>query len=270
MSERGIIFSAPMVRALLAGTKTQTRRIINPPPRRVGWHIDTSLQVQSSTGNPTTLPVEVPDGWAWKSLYCADEKDGGGGFASALAWHCPYGYPVPKMPAPRLWVRETFRAWDENHCDQHHADDECRDHCHQIYVAYRASPRFGFRPHPDRAAIQFLHESSPIEGDKRLTGPWTPAIHMPRTFSRIALEVVEVRAQQLHDISEDDARAEGVDPVVYERRTYPSKHAATVETRSYVDGFAEAWAQINGADSWAANPWVWAVTFKRIEEPRHG
>lgn len=87
MKERPIIFSAPMVRALLAGVKTQTRRIVKPQPTRVLDHMDGRIR--------------IPDGWEWKDLYGADE---GGHFADALKFHSPYG-----VIGSRLWVKETHQ-----------------------------------------------------------------------------------------------------------------------------------------------------------------
>lgn len=80
-----------------------------------------------------------------------------------------------------------------------------------------------------------------------------PSIHMHRWFSRITLEVTGVRAERLQNISDADALAEGVD-----------------RTNTSIPGYArqryeKLWESINGADSWAANPWVWVVEFKRLE-----
>ena len=87
---------------------------------------------------------------------------------------------------------------------------------------------------------------------------------MPRWASRISLEVTGVRVERLHAISEGDAKAEGVAPTTFTRKVYPSKHAADVTTERYRDSFELLWAQINGAASWLANPFVWVVEFKRI------
>lgn len=75
---------------------------------------------------------------------------------------------------------------------------------------------------------------------------------MPRWASRITLEVVGVRVERLQEISEADAKAEGV--TVYDGGV------------CYRDGYAALWDQINGPGSWAANPWVWVVEFQRLED----
>jgi hypothetical protein len=95
-------------------------------------------------------------------------------------------------------------------------------------------------------------------------GRWRPSIHMPRWASRIALEVTDVRVEPLNSVSEEDAKSEGVTIPSYDRDLKP------VEVDGFVSGaariaFKELWANINGLDSWDANPWVWVISFKRVE-----
>jgi hypothetical protein len=241
--EHGIIFSHDHnVRALLDGSKTQTRR---------------ELAVQPAPSGPCGL---------------LGHPDLAGLFAPHVFGRCyaelapsPYG-----KVGDRVWVREAFRAWDENHCDEHEDDGgPCAAHCYQTYVAYRATPRVGFRPVPDRAQITYLAESSPIEGDRRVNGPWKSPLFLPRDWSRITLEITELRVQRLHEITEEDARAEGVivgEPVDMIVNGKPGK----VTFFNARDAFAYLWAAINGPGSWKANPWVRALTFKRVEEARRG
>jgi hypothetical protein len=196
VKERPILFSAPMVRALLAGAKTQTRRIIKPQPTRVTEHIERLVE------GDVEIPLTVPDGWQWRDLYAADNQD----FAGAMRWNCPHG-----RPGDRLWVKETWGP------------------CAGSPV-YRAT---SISDCPDGAK-------------------WKPSIFMPRWASRITLEVTEVRVERLHDISEADSRAEGVEPFVH-----PSGAI------SYRDAYARLWGEING--TFDENVWVWVVEFKRIE-----
>lgn len=86
---------------------------------------------------------------------------------------------------------------------------------------------------------------------------WQPAETMPREASRITLEITNVRAERLQDISEEDAKAEGARSVALD------VGAATVW--SYREGFKQLWTSIYGQDSWDANPWVWCISFKRID-----
>jgi hypothetical protein len=87
-----------------------------------------------------------------------------------------------------------------------------------------------------------------------------PSIHMPRCASRITLEITDVRVQRLQDISDEDAIAEGIEGVTTElqlitRSPLQMGHAERV-------AFAGLWDHVNGAGAWAANPYVWALTFK--------
>lgn len=180
MKERPILFSGPMVRAILDGRKTQTRRIVKPQP---------------TNDYVTFMPLS--------SELVGVTKHGGP--IDNRGWlHCPYG-----KTGDRLWVRETW--------------------C------------------PDVEPYTFRYKADGGEPLER----WRPSIHMPRWASRITLEVVSVRVERLQDISEEDALAEGI--TLVERGTSP------------VDQFNKLWESINGPGSWEANPWVWVVSFKRIE-----
>jgi len=213
VKERPILFSGPMVRAILAGTKTQTRRIVKPQPQLAGG-----------------------------SFYA----DG-----------CPYG-----ASGGRLWVRETWRSWERT-CredDDRGEEHTCSAHCRQTYVAYEATPRVGYRPVPDRARITYLDESTPLERDPHLLGPWKPSIHMPRAFSRIVLEVTSIRAERLQNITEIGAENEGLTEIAW--GVYTNGHE---DTRDPIKAFRWLWDEINGdRASWASNPWVWVVGFRRL------
>lgn len=86
------------------------------------------------------------------------------------------------------------------------------------------------------------------------------SIHMPRWASRIMLEVVGVRVERLNEISEKDAVAEGCD---YEAMSPDPECSGSALWGP--SGFAALWESINGRGSWAENPWVWVVEFKRVE-----
>jgi hypothetical protein len=212
MVSRPILFSARMVRALLAGPKTQTRRVMKPQPTEgpLGWLWDGAAHIHWSLSN----------------------------ISPAEAVHaCPYG-----QPGDRLWVRETFKYaehWNGGAC------------CASEVVGFKADGAWLSRGQPfNMAAVPNLPESA-----------WRPSIFMPRWASRILLEVTEVRVQRVQDISEEDAKAEGV-----------TDHFPATECNSdrpYREGYAHLWDSINGKRpgcAWADNPWVWAVTFRRITD----
>lgn len=257
MKSRPILMSAPMVRAILEGRKFQTRRIVK--------------SVELARGEARGVRVAP-------STFCYLDFDG----VPGLSWRPFAGsptvpYPSEKIveaspygkPGDALWVRETWRSWAET-CRDDHDDEECAPHCNQTCVAYAATPRRGFRPRPDGSAITYLDDASPLEQNPKLLGPWKPSIHMPRWASRLTLEVTGVRVERLQDISEEDAKAEGVEFDIDERayRVDGVKPPPTMPGSAWI-GFTSArrafkhlWESINGADSWDANPWVWAISFE--------
>lgn len=190
MSARPVLFNGAMVRAILAGAKTQTRRVVKPqPPEHVvrlrQWY-------------------QRPAEWV--------DADG-----SNYSARCPLG-----APGDDLWVRET---WAE-----HEPDD-----VQGTRVYYRAD-----------------HAGGEAQVRPGMFLRWTPSIHMPRWASRLTLRVTSVRVERLHAISEDDARAEGVQTLD------PRTSAASAR-----ECFADLWSEISGRESWDANPWVWVVSFER-------
>ena len=210
MKERPILFSGAMVRALLAGEKTQTRRVVKPQP-------------PAATVSVQTYHHPDPRAHFWAS-----------GRASLLDWAipCPYG-----EPGDRLYVRETFvkiigqsGGWIET----------------DYQATYRHGDRLG-----DTLGIR---------------KKWTPSIHMPREASRILLEITGVRVERLNSISEADARAEGITDGGCTEGGNPETCGCTTPIPDARDAFIRLWTSINGTDSWAANPWVWVVEFKRAEK----
>lgn len=176
MTERPILFSAPVARAILEGRKTQTRRVVKPQPSRIG--------VLGPIANERTIA-------------------------------CPFG-----QPRDRLWVRESFvpRYFDDGKpAYKADWDGKCAD----------------IVPKPK----------------------WKPSIHMPRTLSRITLEVVSVRVERLQDISEDDAKAEGVLAPDDEYGGFDAPHRVS---------FMNIWDSINGPVAWASNPWVWVMQWQPV------
>lgn len=191
MIERPILFPDAMVRAILAGTKTQTRRV-----RKL-------IRVRDGMG---TIPLL-----------------------------CPYG-----APGDRLWVRECFALSQR---DPEDSEVSMRDPQWWDPPVYRADYAGG--------------EWSRFEDDRHvpIPPPWRPSIHMPRWASRLSLEITSVRVERVQSISEEDARAEGVDAL--------AGRAGVSDARG---AFCALWDSINVESpgcSWAANPWVWVVGFRR-------
>ena len=172
-----------MVRALLAGTKTQTRR---------AWKIQPDDDGRVDVGNrPDTCGI-------------AYVRGASGGQCTRVP--CPYG-----APGDLVWVRETH--WINE---------------------------------PDIAMYRADGEMPPHMAGTR----WRSPIHMPRWASRLTLRLADVRVNQVQDISEDDARAEGFD---HGQDGYNYRLAL----------FGRTWDTINAKHGygWDSNPWVWALTF---------
>lgn len=148
---------------------------------------------------------------------------------------CQYG-----QPGDRLWVRESF--------DPIYPQDPHYNGGRPIEYDYQATYQHGYR----------LGDSL---GIKKV---WKPSIHMPRAASRITLEITGVRVERLQDISEEDARAEGVDFDPGEGGFFfvPGQGGCSADTA--VGSYRLLWESINGSGSWDANPWVWVIQFKRV------
>ena len=212
------MFSAPMVRALLAGTKTQTRRVCKPAQFYSLSHV-----------------VEVPDplerGQVYNGSHFGDEE-------GDVQFSSPYG-----GRGDRLWVRETFSGpW-----------------CMEAQDGIAAAPpsKWG-----KSSEIWYWADGEPTHGD------WTrprPSIHMPRRASRITLEVTGVRVERLQDISEADSIAEGC---TQNHNGYfcggPHAVSGLKQMATARQAYRHLWESINGPESWAANPWVWAVSFRGV------
>ena len=209
MAERPILFSGPMVRALIAGRKTQTRRAVKPQPVSVGQ----------------TPLISFNHGRAEISFGPDDRRDDG-----LRWWSCPYG-----QAGDALWVRETWLAVPA--------------------TAYRHSEGVVQTVNPDDLNYAAIYAA----GWDRSIPKWRPSIHMPRWASRLTLDVSHVRVERLQDISEADAIAEGLEWVAPGMWSVVGHLPILGHDPRAV--YAELWDHINGAGAWAANPWVWVVSF---------
>lgn len=211
MKERPILFSGPMVRAVLAGTKTQTRRVV----KLKHYH-----QIE-----------ERDDGSPWPWMYDGECKEN--------SWiPCPYGQPAVvdsghRIGGDRLYVREALAA------------PHAYDHLPPRLIPQDA--RIHYAATEDRGGLL-----------------WRPSIHMPRWASRITLELTGVRVECLQDISEADARAEGVTDGGCLNCGESEPCGCPAPAPDARDAFARLWMSINGSESWLANPWVWVLEFCRI------
>jgi hypothetical protein len=228
---RNIIFSAPMIRAIIAGTKTQTRRLIDGAPDRAGF---ADFAVPGNCGSGCTHTGH--DGFA---LFFEGPTVFSRGLASLK---CRYG-----KPGDRLWVRESWKPIER---------DDGTDG-----IIYAADDAFRAIEASEEAADRWVAAyDNGSYGDR-----WRSPIFMPRWCSRLEIKLEEVRVQRLADITEDDARAE-----LGPQQRDPEGDCWTSRADIHRSLFEYAWCEMHGwnPNAWAANPWVWCLTFKRVERDK--
>ena len=229
MKDKPIIFSAPMIRALLDGRKTQTRRILKDVPEapamdNIAWpdkKLHPAPYLDAYCGGPRTSenPRGMTENWAY---WTRDDRPG------------PL-FKVGYVPGDRLWVREKF-----------------------------AVSGIGWGKKPSKAIGGKVHFAADADhGWQSYWGNWNPSIHMPRWASRLTLVVTDVRVQRVQDITNADAVAEGIerlhDPNGFRDYLNDDPSARVAMNPS----FRSLWDSINAKRGfgWDANPWVVALTF---------
>ena len=245
MRERPIIFTGESVRALLAGTKTQTRRVIKAPKVTVRGAVCADLaDLMPEVRGTVALPGKVlRASLNQHGAVSVVAKDGRllGVKPEEFDFVCPYaagrtyldsGWHIDVEAGSRLWMRETFAApWGRPTREQVQEGTP--------WVFYRADD-------------EHKHDTD---------GAWRSPIFMPRWASRITLELTDVRVQRLREIGASDVVAEGV--IV--EHGHPESHTGEACSDCAL-AFADLWDSINveRGYSWDSNPWVWALTFRRL------
>lgn len=212
-----ILFSTPMVQAILDGRKTMTRRVV-----------ENRYSALDKEWKPTIVKEEHFDGidrWEWRN----------GTRYLLPTFKCPYG-----KPGDTLWVKESYYSygfWTKNGQTKTGKQKwSFIDDAAYTSIAYNDRPPYQVEKNSNREVGWY----------KRL------GRFMPKKACRLFLRIKSVRVERLQEISESDAKSEGASPTAYGK---------------YKPGFEIIWQSINGADSWDANPWVWVITFERIEKP---
>lgn len=236
MKERPILFSGEMVKAILEGRKTMTRRVVNK---------DISNQFDIDVDNTVAAYINQLTGDSYDPVEI-----------------CPHG-----TVGDRLWVRETWYY---------------EEHMHDSTEGMPDSPG-GLYSH--RLVYKADCPDYPVNVGVGRQG-WRPSIFMPRWASRITLEVTDLRAERLQDITEGDAEKEGMPdevpmspvycPVCEGRGFRDAYHPLSLgymevdctECDTARKKFKNLWDSINGrkpGKTWKDNPWVWVVEFRRVE-----
>ena len=237
--ERPILFSAEMVRAILADRKRQTRRIVKPQPEGS----------PHSVAFGSALPPFDKEFGAWfqyRERYGVISTSQRIEDSNCSVFHrCPYG-----GPGDRLWVRET---WQQS-----------------MLIRKGGGERQTVRnPAKGLGDIHYgADHYAGFDGDEPPT--WRPSIHMPRWASRLTLEIESVRVERVQDISESDCWAEGIEELDGSLDDAEICAMAKQLGQSFEDArptFALLWNKVNGPGAWERNDFVWAITFKRLEQP---
>ena len=225
MKERPIIFSPEIVRAMLAGNVTQTRRVVkfmHETPKLIG-------QAAEHRNLNAVYPAREK-GWVfWQTTRAGDGLAEFTKKAYATGLLCPYG-----EPGVRLWVKE---AWYTSKKYDHLPPAKFPVEAKTIfrYLGSRAKPEWAGRTRSAR--------------------------FMPRWASRITLEIVNVRVERLQDISDDDAKAEGFE---YYGETLFKDYGEILAEHTAIYKYASYWDLLNARQGflWKSNPWVWMIEFR--------
>jgi hypothetical protein len=237
MKERGILFSGPMVRALLSNQKTMTRRAIKDFPvsgyRWGGWIVESSSRKE--TGAATVVPES-------NSQYCATGK---------IAKLCPYG-----ERGDRLYVRETW-TYDNKEYVQTYKDE-----------AWRGTP--------DHETAEVYYRSSERDPDifpSWRPSIHMPRWASRTTLEITKIRVERLNGISEEDAIQEGIREENV---IIGATCAGGSHRELYGIRYFFDGgnedgyedaisaFKALWESINGSGSWNVNPWVWVVEFTRV------
>jgi hypothetical protein len=223
MMDRPILFSAPMVKAILAGRKTQTRRIVDVPAApKDGGYVDSYCSGPKTAANPRGMSRT----WCW---WTSDNRQGA-------------EFKVKCVPGDRLWIRESWNAAFIADLAPGESLGRTADECSAANKGFAVPCGDGIVYRATNA------QEHPIHGK----AVWRPSIHMPRWASRLTLTVAAVKVERLQEISEADALAEGADPLLVPPDGGSAPHS---------EGFRVLWESINGAGSWEANLWVACYSF---------
>lgn len=229
MKEIQILFSTPMVQAIIAGRKTQTRRVIKP--------------------QPSPEPARIKN-WGEHFGWMPESPSGKVGIFQPHSYRCPYG-----KVGDVLWVRETFYAyghWRKLDNGKFKFIDLTMDE------VLGTSEGYLYAENPPKI-VHKGKEPGAIGYYKR------PSLFMPYVACRIKLEITGMRVERLDDISEDDAINEGIGIVCsgYEYHDIYQNYLDKNERLNPIPSYASLWKSINGPESWDANPFVWVIEFKQ-------
>jgi hypothetical protein len=239
MKERPIIMAAESIGAIEGNRKSQTRRVMKPQPpcvdavRRLA-----GIDYRLSNTDPPPASVWRTMGPVWAVRDLTDGRHD---------WKCPYG-----QPGDLLWVRETWGSIEADH-------PLCKD---------------GRKPQPGDRVVYRANPADDYQWGSGLPSQgsfcWRPSIFMPKWACRLWLRVTNVRVERVQEISEADVEAEGAfDGTGLHSFDCSGPFEECCGHESPQEMFSRLWDSINAKRSygWDVNPWIWVVTFERVEAP---
>lgn len=284
--ERPIIMSGPMVRALLEGRKTQTRRVIADgrlwvtlprevrgdwpfdhvaaPPRRYRAKLNQhgAVTIATDAARPLEYDLGVKPGefhfvcpYVRGASMLADFPN-----TTGPGWRTKWVI----LPGQRLWVRETWcRGSDEDASEYSY-----------VPADMTGRPRGPVYPGCEFPAYAYYEATDPdiVDSNNEDRSPWKSPIHMPRWASRLELDEPRARIERLQDITEEDAIAEGARRFddIYDPHPYGKGNRWSMESPTTTDqclgsarfAYGNLWNKLHGERAWDANPWVWVLEFR--------
>ncbi|EJP13117.1 hypothetical protein LEP1GSC080_0808 [Leptospira interrogans str. FPW2026] len=261
--ERPILMSGKLVCETLYGRKTQTRRTSNLKSINENLNKWEFLE---------TIHEHTNLGTYFSALFISKES------GNSKLVRCPYG-----SIGDLLWVKETWRvgAWDvptKSIAVDYRADNFARQEWIQILDESRFEKLveqsiidveeagligFALQEFKKNFTREFSASGISLESPCR----WRPSLFMPKEISRIKLEIKDIRIERLVTISEEDARAEGVeiDSEECDHVRYSCSDIGCLG-QTYKSGFAKLWIELHGHNAWSINPWVWVIDYQTWED----
>ena len=237
MKEKPIIFSGEMIKAILDGKKTMTRRVIKS---------------NHDLSRYTHVDFDIDGDNKWELARINDLK----------RTYTKIGNPYGNV-GDRLWVRETWIQGYDDPLIESEGDDE-----NAVSIIYKADGKEEYRT----CSAETAENWGDFSADSEMVGFKSP-IHMPRWASRILLEITDIRVERLNDISEADCEKEGFRFYPLSRICFKpcsTKHPSGHGSNNYKSIFGEYWDTLNAKKGyqWSSNPWVWVIEFKKVQDDK--
>lgn len=242
MRETGLLMRPELARKSHSGLKTNTRRLCKVTPPEGATHAGVITSADEHHGE-----------WSWMN---GDPKDIDSWGIIGEDFRCPYG-----VPGDRIWIREehyAFGRWTVG-CGETKAGDD-----RWVFLRDETAPTL-FDP-PANGVTPNFPRAHGIPGYYKRN-----SLFMLRSQCRTVVEITEVQLMRLQEISEEDARAEGISELPGQAGlsgpwwTGDVSAGMKLHARTPVAAYTKLWLHLHGAASWEANPWVWSIHYEKVQ-----